>query len=983
MNIGTLQIDLQLLTQRFEAGVNQAQQRVSQFGASLGTAIGTAAGIASGGLLAVEGAALAATAQTLKLAKELDNASDAFNVNKDALQLWIQAAGSVGIESDKMVDIFKDLNDKIGDFANTGGGDAKDLFEELNLDIKEFVGLKPDQALLKIGEALSKSGLDRSQKIHLLEGLADDTSQMSSFLELIDGGFKKLKEFQDLTERTGSILTDDQLDVLDEANDKVGEITSAVKGLGNVAAVTNSEMLIAFGDDITNAIIATKDNLQILSDEMVILGGAWTQTSDHMLVDTDEFATGSVDLISSALENFRIGISYFPMWYSAAYEASHQYGVMFHKKFEAASFKLGAVWQNMFAGLIDIAARGFGAIADMAGTVVGGIAGSIADNLGAAGSALSHIPGLDDLSKNLSQAESSMRSFEASAKSAGDNVRAGLGKMADGHAARANASLEAAKLADFEGNAAQVNAQYALVNAQAKMDEAEANRTLTKEMAVAERQFDKLNSKYDINAARNAKSDGKVKLGKGALEEAAKEAAKGEKSADKLVKKAKEAKEELNTLWLSGSVAFKDEIEKYSAKFNVDANFVKAIIQQETGFLKDAAKQIRAVSPAGALGIMQVMPATGKEVADKLGMRSLNLKSAADNIAVGTAYLAQQLQKYDGDIVKAAAAYNAGSGAVDKYKGVPPYKETQNYVKKVLGYYEELTKGAETSGKSQMKAMIDSAEAQQKAAEKIAKEQQQQAEKAAEKAQALKDKIEAIRNEATMTTDEFKKWEMVHRDGIPAAVADSIQALEKQKEKAAEITSVWDNMMAGTEDALVSLVTTGKADWKSLVDNMIQEIMRLAVIKPLMKSLFGADNQGGVFDSFLSMFQFADGGVMSSAGAIPLTKYANGGVATSPQMALFGEGAHNEAYVPLPDGRTIPVTMKGTSGGVAPVVNLRVINNGQPMAAKTETTQTSNGFDISVILEQIDSNTAKGVRTGNSQTAQAMQDTFGLRRSTY
>lgn len=979
-NIGTLEIDLQLLTQRFEAGINRAQQRVSQFGNQLAGAVGTAAGYATNGLLAVEAAALAATAQTLALAKQIDIASEAFNVDKNALQLWTKAAQQVGLEGDKMSDIFKDVNDRLGDLANTGGGEAKDLFEELNLDIKEFVGLKPDQAVLKIGEALEKSKMTQAQKIHWMEGLSDDSSKL---LPLLEANFEKLREIQDLTERTGSILTDDQLDTLDEANDKVDEITSALQGLGNVAAVAHSEMINTFGDDVTEALITIKDGVVVISDEVKIMAEVWGQTTDFMIVDTSDFTSETQSLFMATIDKWRIGISYLPMWYSAAYEASHQYGVMFHKKFEAANFKLGAVWQNMFAGLIEIAGWGFGAIADMAGAVAGGIAGRIADSLGAAGSALSYIPGMEALGENLGQAETSMRTFEAAANSAGDSVRASLGKMAEGHTARANASLKAAELADFEGNAAQVNAQYALVNAQAKMDEAEANRTLSKEMAGVERQFDKLNSKYDIDAAKNTKSSGKATLGKAAMEEAAKEAAKGEKSADKLVKKAKEAKEELNTLWLSGSVAFKDEIEKYSAKFNVDANFVKAIIQQETGFLKDAAKQMRAVSPVGALGVMQVMPATGKEVADKLGMRSLNLKSAADNIAVGTAYLAQQLQKYDGDIVKAAAAYNAGSGAVDKYKGVPPYKETQNYVKKVLGYYEELTKGAETSGKSQMKAMIDSAEAQQKAADKIAKEQQQQAEKAAEKAQNLKDKIEAIRNEATMTTEEFKKWEMVHRDGIPAAVADSIQALEKQKEKAAEITSVWENMMAGTEDALVSLVTTGKADWKSLVDNMIQEIVRLAVVKPLMKSLFGADNQGGMFDSFLSMFQFADGGVMSSAGAMPLTKYANGGVATSPQIALFGEGAHNEAYVPLPDGRTIPVTMKGTSGGAAPVVNLRVINNGQPMAAKTETTQTSNGFDISVILEQIDSNTAKGVRTGNSQTAQAMQDTFGLRRSTY
>ena len=65
------------------------------------------------------------------------------------------------------------------------------------------------------------------------------------------------------------------------------------------------------------------------------------------------------------------------------------------------------------------------------------------------------------------------------------------------------------------------------------------------------------------------------------------------------------------------------------------------------------------------------------------------------------------------------------------------------------------------------------------------------------------------------------------------------------------------------------------------------------------------------------MFPFADGGIMSSSGPVPLRAYASGGVATSPQLALFGEGSRPEAYVPLPDGRTIPVSLQGSGTGVA------------------------------------------------------------------
>lgn len=96
---------------------------------------------------------------------------------------------------------------------------------------------------------------------------------------------------------------------------------------------------------------------------------------------------------------------------------------------------------------------------------------------------------------------------------------------------------------------------------------------------------------------------------------------------------------------------------------------------------------------------------------------------------------------------------------------------------------------------------------------------------------------------------------------------------------------------------------------------------------------------GATNSNLMSMFgngvAFADGGIMGSMGAIPLRKYAAGGIANSPQMAIFGEGDHNEAYVPLPDGRRIPVALSGQGQGDAPAVTVNVINqSGTPVAAQ-------------------------------------------------
>ena len=115
-------------------------------------------------------------------------------------------------------------------------------------------------------------------------------------------------------------------------------------------------------------------------------------------------------------------------------------------------------------------------------------------------------------------------------------------------------------------------------------------------------------------------------------------------------------------------------IETAARKFGVDANLVRAIATAESGINQNA------VSSVGAVGVMQLMPST----AENLGV---NPYDERENIYGGAHYLRQLLDKFNGNLTQAIAAYNAGPGAVQQYGGVPPYAETQNYVGRVMDIY--------------------------------------------------------------------------------------------------------------------------------------------------------------------------------------------------------------------------------------------------------------------------------------------------------
>lgn len=176
-------------------------------------------------------------------------------------------------------------------------------------------------------------------------------------------------------------------------------------------------------------------------------------------------------------------------------------------------------------------------------------------------------------------------------------------------------------------------------------------------------------------------------------------------------------------------------------------------------------------------------------------------------------------------------------------------------------------------------------------------------------------RLASDRSDVRALTDEFEAGrvsEALYLEAVTARLDLTGEKIDKTKTAAEELGL---SFASAFEDAVVS----GK-ELSVVLQGLAQDILRMALRKTVTEPLANYIGAG-----LGAIFGFADGGIMSASGPMPLRKYAGGGVASSPQLAMFGEGAMNEAFVPLPDGRNIPVVMRGSGGGRPVVININAV----------------------------------------------------------
>ncbi|WP_303281163.1 phage tail protein [Acinetobacter nosocomialis] len=251
-----------------------------------------------------------------KASKEIEIQSRLANANTTEFQEWAFAAKKVGVEQDKLSDIMKDVNDKFGDFMQTGGGEMADFFEKIapkvGVTAKEFQGLSGPQILEKYHQTLQKANVSQAEMTFYMDSLADDATLLAP---LLDNNAEKLKEYAKQAHDLGVIMSSETMQSTKEFNTALETIHSTVQGVMSRMAAQAAPALTDLANRFLNFAVESKEGIDdsiksilsifgslfsIAEDIFNTIGGIWQDlTSD--IGDGSLSQIGFMDAVSVAL----------------------------------------------------------------------------------------------------------------------------------------------------------------------------------------------------------------------------------------------------------------------------------------------------------------------------------------------------------------------------------------------------------------------------------------------------------------------------------------------------------------------------------------------------------------------------------------------------------------------------------------------------------------------------------------------------------
>ncbi|MCL1556981.1 hypothetical protein [Xanthomonas nasturtii] len=238
---GSIVVDLLMRTGSFETDTDRASKQVRKFGkdsqtaaADVGAAFGKIGGAVVGGLAVSGTAILNWTRQLVTASGEIERFARLSGTSEQTFQRLAAGASTVGIQQDKLADIFKDTQEKVGDFLQNGGGELQDFFTNIapkvGLTAKEFRNLSGPEALGKYYSALERAGVPQADMVTYLEAIANDATLLAPLLAKNGDGFRK---WGDEAERLGVVLDAQTMKSMKELRTQTAEMDLAFQGLKN------------------------------------------------------------------------------------------------------------------------------------------------------------------------------------------------------------------------------------------------------------------------------------------------------------------------------------------------------------------------------------------------------------------------------------------------------------------------------------------------------------------------------------------------------------------------------------------------------------------------------------------------------------------------------------------------------------------------------------------------------------------------------
>lgn len=302
----------QLVTTRFEEVGTSISASFTRSFAMVGLGITAAVGTAMIGLANL-------TNQVGEASKELENQARLANATTTEFQEWAFAAKKVSVEQDKLSDVMKDVNDKFGDFMQTGGGEMADFFEKIapkvGVTAKEFQGLSGPQFLEKYYQTLQKANVSQAEMTFYMESLADDATLLAPLLE---NNSDKLKDFSQQAHDLGLVMDEQAIRATKEFSSALGIIQATMQGVLNNMAAQAAPILTELANKFLDFAARSKDGIDgsitaiitIFENLLGIVQSIFTLISDIWSDLTADIGDGAIsqisfmDLVSGAMKGF-------------------------------------------------------------------------------------------------------------------------------------------------------------------------------------------------------------------------------------------------------------------------------------------------------------------------------------------------------------------------------------------------------------------------------------------------------------------------------------------------------------------------------------------------------------------------------------------------------------------------------------------------------------------------------------------------------